>query len=134
MLTIGYAVLGVLCLLTALFTLWVLQNRRTFKAMVASAEAALRTVYAGDKGLPTLTARYVYSFPAFQVAFASKADFLTAAESGANDRFVCEIQALCQNKGTQERPFDAKLAVNFEYPGRAQERLEAFAPLAQDEQ
>jgi len=134
MLTIGYAVLGVLVALTALFVLWVLQNRRNFKAMVAGAEAAIRTLYANAKSPPRLTARYVYSFPAFQLAFASKADFLSAAESGANDRFVREIQALCQNKGTQERPFDAKLAVTFEYPGLAQERLEAFAPSVRKEQ
>ncbi|WP_298826287.1 hypothetical protein [uncultured Piscinibacter sp.] len=134
MLTVGFAVLGVLGFLATLFALWVLQNRRNFKAMVASAETAVRTVYVGAKILPTLTARYVYSFPAFQLGFASKADFLNAAESGANDRFVREIQVLCQSKGTQERPFDAKLAVTFEYPGCAQERLEASAPLVQKKQ
>ncbi len=32
--------------------------------MLASAEAAVRTVYAGARNLPTLTASYVYSFPA----------------------------------------------------------------------
>jgi hypothetical protein len=120
MLTVGLSVLAVIALLLAAFSIWIARSRRNFNAMLNRAEAALKRAYEGMSEMPVMNARYVYSFPAFTVSFSTMRAAEQAAQSGANARFTQEIQTICANEGTTDRPFDAKLAVTFDYPGRLQ--------------
>jgi hypothetical protein len=88
--------------------------------MLENAKVASRRSYAALETVPLITARYIHNFPAFTVCFANKEISERAATTGANDCFTQDIQIICANEGTQERPFDAKLAITFDYPGRLQ--------------
>ena len=118
-------VIGVLALILAA---WIVRSRHRFKQLCGQATTSLHNVYRSLAAAPTLKARYVYSFPAFTVDFATKADCVQAEQSGANEQFVCEIQRICQNEGTRERPFDARQAVAFNYPGRLEEYVQGIGP------
>ena len=124
MFTIGNVALAIFGLLTVLVTAWVLRSRYSHKRLLAAASAELQRAFTGYDPIPTLKVSYPYGYPAFTLGFASKAESVRAAASGALDRFKRHMQQVCADSGTKERPFNIERAVEFDYPERRQEILE----------
>ena len=127
--TIGSVVLAIVGLLTILVTAWVLRSRHNHRRLLAAANGELQRAFAGYDSTPTLKVSYPYGYPAFTLVFASKAESVRAAASGAVDRFKRGMQQVCADSGTKERPFDIERAVEVDYPERKQEILDSISTL-----
>ena len=129
MFTIGSVALAVFGLLTVLVVAWVLRSRHSHKRLLAAANGELQRAFAGYDPVPTLKVSYPYGYPAFTLGFASKAESVRAAASGAVDRFKRHMQLVCADSGTKENRFDIERAVDFDYPERKEEILDSVSTL-----
>ncbi len=82
---------------------------------------AFHRIYGALPSCPALKVSSSYGYPAFEIVFASKADFERAADQ--NSEFKREIEGLFARYGAVDRPFDPELATFFNYPGRIQEMV-----------
>ena len=129
MFSIGSVALAVLGLLTVLVAAWVLRSRHSHKRLLAAANGELQRAFAGYNPVPTLKVSYPYGYPAFTLGFASKAESVRAAASGAVDRFKRDMQLVCADRGRKEHPFDIERAVECDYPEHQQEILDSVSTL-----
>ena len=80
---------------------------------------AFQRIYGPLPSCPALKVSWSYGYPAFEIFFASKADYERAADQ--NRELKREIGRLFARYGAVGRPFDPELATFFNYPGRIQE-------------
>jgi hypothetical protein len=90
------------------------RRKREIRAIINAAFASRGLAvpsYRDDVGM--------YGYPGYELSFASECDEQSAIRSGAITAFKEQIQELHRDDGSEERPFDAELAVHTTYPGKA---------------
>jgi hypothetical protein len=94
----------------------VLARRRELRAIRNDAERYASKTFADLPALPTVEARWVYGYPAFQVRFRSQADLDAAKRQKLTAAYLDAIQNRCSRLGPRTGPFDASRAVWFTSP------------------
>ncbi len=79
--------------------------------------AAFTHVYSNSDPPPTLKTSSSYGYPHFEVTFESKPAMEAADQAGLNEEFLRRLDELCKREGPRFRPFRARSAVFFTYPG-----------------
>jgi hypothetical protein len=100
---------------------YVLVGRVRHARLYARSREAVARNYESSSSVPQVRLRYMYGFPAFEIAFDTKEHYSAAAESGLNASIAEKINRLCKHMGSAANPFDAKRAIFFTYPGRKEE-------------
>ena len=82
-------------------------------------ESEFRTVFESFEGSPpVLEQSSSYGFPSFMITFASEEEQTQAEESGLLAEFQELIQERYNDAGSEDKPFDADLAVSAMYEGQ----------------
>ena len=114
--TYAVVLLGIVVWLTIAAWRW----RRLKRAC----SAAFTQVYSNSAPPPTFKASSSYGYPHFEVMFESKPIKEAADEAGINEELLRRLDELCKRQGPWFRPFRAKSAVFFTYPGHMDELRE----------
>lgn len=104
---------AVLVVLLFLVCSWLVVGIRRYRKFRGTCEAAFTEAFASADGSPQLKIGTAYGFPSFQVTFLTGADVASARARGLTERFAAQIQHLCDDRGFEDRPFDAELAIWF---------------------
>ena len=74
---------------------------------------AFNNVYRQSSPRPKYKMEFSYGWPHFTVAFRSDSELATAHKDGRNQRFSNEIEELCKNIVSEERPFQVERAIFY---------------------
>lgn len=107
-------------ILALLLSLLIIRGRRRHLRLKSECEAAFSRIYATYPSPPSFEMSYSYGYPAFKITFESKLQLETATYTGINKAFKREINALCKELGSKERPFTADSGVFFTYQDTSQ--------------
>ncbi len=88
------------------------------------AEPLFHRLFGSLAQVPQLKISWSYGYPAFEIAFASKAQMKEAQSLSA--AFKQELNGLFSSYGPVDRRFDAEMAVSLTYPGYIDDMLAAM--------
>src|SRR5690349_2954693 len=97
--------------------------RRDRESLRQRVQGIVSSNYSVLDSLPVVDARRNYGFPFFRLTFSDKEALLAADAAGLNASFLAAIQEQFAMSGSRARPFEAKRAVSFDYPGRIDELI-----------
>jgi hypothetical protein len=114
-----YITLGLLALLFARLWIGLRRGRKRYSQWVERVNEAHSRSFQNSP-VPQLKIGSSYGFSTFNLMFDSREDHQRAADAGAIERFMDEIQVICVHEGREGNPFNARSAVFCTDPLREQ--------------